>query len=69
VTEPETDALEGDLHSVADEEWLAAHRALLASGAIPAEEAAYLYDPDRDPADVTPDDLTTGRDPKEPGDA
>lgn len=50
--------LEGNLGQVTDEEWLRAHRALIVSGAIPESELAYLYDPDRDPGDVTPDDLT-----------
>lgn len=61
-------ALEGDLHAATDEEWLAGHRALMASGAIPPGEAAYLYDPQRDPAGVTVDDLTATPDPKEPTD-
>lgn len=58
--------LEGNLGHLTDKQWLTAHRALLASGAIPAEELAYLYDPDRDPADVDPAELTVDRDPKEP---
>lgn len=52
-----TDIHEANLGTVTDEEWLAGHRALIASGAIPPEEAAYLYDPDRDPATVTVEDL------------
>ncbi len=60
--------LEGNLGAVSDEEWLAGHRWLMASGSIPSEELAYLYDPDRDPATVTVDELTVDRDPKEPTD-
>lgn len=60
--------LEANLGRVTDEQWLAGHRALAASGALPESELAYLYDPDRDPTTVTPDDLTPGRDPKEPSD-
>lgn len=69
TTPSDPGAREGDLGSATDEEWLIAHRALVASGAIPPSEAAYLYDPDRDPADVTADDLTPFPDAKEPGDA
>lgn len=58
--------LEGNLGQATDEEWLTAHRALMDSGALPPAEAAYLYDPDRDPATVTVADLTPGPDPKEP---
>lgn len=58
--------LEGNLGQLTDEDWLRGHRALMASGAIPEAELAYLYDPDRDPADVTLDQLTVDRDPKEP---
>lgn len=60
--------LEGNLREVSNEEWLTSHRALIDSGAVPVEELAYLYDPDRDPDTVTVDDLTIARDPKEPGD-
>jgi hypothetical protein len=71
MPEPEPDdadaGLEGNLGQATDAEWLAAHRALIDSAALPASELAYLYDPDRDPADVTPDELTVDRDPKEPG--
>lgn len=63
---PAEDALEADLRTLTDEAWLADHRALIDSGAIPAAELAYLYDPDRDPADVDPAELTVGQDPKEP---
>ena len=68
--EPTSDApsaLEADLGTLTDEQWLADHRALIATGAIPAGELAYLYDPDRDPADVQVDELTTASDRKEPG--
>ena len=60
-------ALEADLGTLTDEAWLADHRALVDCGAIPAAELAYLYDPDRDPADVDPAELTVEQDPKEPG--
>ena len=60
--------MEGHLGDLTDEEWLRGHRALMASGDIPEAELAYLYDPDRDPATVTVDDLTTSPDPKEPSD-
>jgi hypothetical protein len=60
--------LEGNLGAVSDEDWLLAHRRLIASGAVPPEEAAYLYDPDRDPDDVDPAELTPDPDPKEPRD-
>lgn len=60
--------LAGDLGTVTDQEWLTAHRQLLRSGAVPPEELAYLYDPDRDPDDVTVDELSVDRDPKEPAD-
>jgi len=71
VTAPGDDAdrgLEGCLSELTNEEWLAGHRALIASGDIPEHELAYLYDPDRDPATVTVDDLTVTPDPKEPND-
>lgn len=58
--------LDGALSRVSDAEWLAAHRALIDSGDIPDSELGYLYDPDRDPDDVVPDELTTSCDPKEP---
>lgn len=64
----DVDALEGDLGTVTDEEWLVAHKRLIDSGAVPLEETAYLYDPDRDPATVTEADLSTDRDPAEPDD-
>lgn len=60
--------LEGNLGSLSDEDWLRGHRALIASGDIPARELAYLYDPDRDPATVTAADLSVDRDPGEPDD-
>ena len=59
--------LEANLGQISDEAWLAAHRELIASGDIPEHELAYLYDPDRDPATVAPDELTVAPDPKEPG--
>lgn len=58
--------IEGNLGQLGNEEWLTAHRALIDSGALPAEELAYLYDPDRDPATVDPSELTVDRDPAEP---
>lgn len=61
--------LEGNLGALTDEEWLIGHRALIASGDIPENELAYLYDPERDPETVTVDDLTVTPDPKEPGHA
>lgn len=70
-TAPPDDAdagVEADLGSVSNEDWLRAHRQLIASGDIPEDELAYLYDPDVDPADVSPAELTTRRDPKEPDD-
>lgn len=60
--------LEGNLAQATDEEWLRGHRALKALGVIPDAELAYLYDPDRDPADVDADELTVDPDPKEPRD-
>ncbi len=70
MTEPAPDeadrGLEGNLGQLTDEEWLAGHRALMASGDIPEAELAYLYDPDRDPSTVTVADLTVTPDPKEP---
>lgn len=62
------DVAEANLGDVTNEEWLAGHRALMRLGAVPPGELAYLYDPDRDPADVTVDDLTITLDPKEPAD-
>lgn len=63
----EADAgLEGNLGALTDEDWLTGHRWLISTGAVPPEEAAYLYDPDRDPATVTVADLTPDPDPKEP---
>ena len=61
-------AAEANLGQTTNEEWLAGHRALMALGAVPAGELAYLYAPARDPADVTVDDLTPLPDPKEPTD-
>jgi len=58
--------LAAEVSAVSDEDWLAGHRALMASGDIPVAELAYLFDPDRDPADVDPAELTTDPDPKEP---
>lgn len=58
--------LEGNLGQLTDEQWLAGHRALIDSGALPAAELAYLYDPSRDPETVTVDDLTVDPDPAEP---
>lgn len=63
--EVEPEACES-LGELSDQAWLEAHRALIDSGAIPAEELGYLYDPDRDPETVTVDELTVDRDPKEP---
>lgn len=60
--------MEGDLGQLSDADWLRAHRALIASGDIPESELGYLYDPDRDPADVSVDELTVDRDPKEASD-
>lgn len=54
----ESNALEGDLGTVTDEEWLAAHQRLIASGDLPPEETRFLYEPGRDPSTVTADDLT-----------
>lgn len=56
------------LLALTDEDWLAAHRRLVDSGVLPESEVAYLFDPDRDPATVTVDELSTTRDPKEPDD-
>ena len=61
--------LEGNLGQLSDADWLTAHRALIDSGAIPKSELAYLYDPRRDPATVTVDELTVDRDPMEPHNA
>lgn len=61
-----TDTAEANLGQATNEEWLAGHRQLMQLGAVPANELAYLYDPDRDPADVTVDDLTVTPDEKEP---
>lgn len=33
------------LHDVSDEEWRSAHEALIESGAIPADEAEYVWAP------------------------
>jgi hypothetical protein len=60
--------LEGNLGALTDEDWLAGHRWLVSTGVIPPEEAAYLYDPDRDAADVDLSDLSPDPDPKEPTD-
>lgn len=66
-TDPEEfDGCEATLGTLTDEDWLAAHRALIDSGAIPAEQLGYLYDPDRDPDTVSLDELNTDHDPKEP---
>lgn len=62
---PDDRGLEANLGEITDEEWLAGHRALAATGAIPEAELAYLYEPGRDPATVTPEDLTPGPDPAE----
>ena len=62
----QNDAAEADLGQATNEEWLAGHRQLMELGAIPANELAYLYDPDRDPADVTVYDLSVTPDEKEP---
>ena len=62
----EADAgLEANLGEVTDQQWLEAHRALIESEAVPLEELAYLYDPERDPDTVTVDDLTVDPDPAE----
>jgi hypothetical protein len=63
MTEPdinpaEQDEREGNLGQLTHEDWLAAHEALIASGALPPEETKFLYDPERDPDTVTVDDLT-----------
>lgn len=58
--------LEGNLGQLTNEAWLSSHRALIDSGAIPADELGYLYDPDRDPETVSVSELNIGRDPKEP---
>lgn len=50
MTAPLDDAAEGNLGSVTDEEWRAAHERLRATGAIPEEELAFTWDPDLDPA-------------------
>ena len=71
MTAPPDDAdagLEGNLGQATDEEWLRGHKRLIVSGDIPEEELAYLYDPDRDPASVSVDDLSVSPDPKEPRD-
>ena len=55
----EADAgLGGDLSNCTDEQWLAGHSLLIALQAVPAEETRFLYEPGRDPATVTVDDLT-----------
>lgn len=46
-----------DAEELTDEEWFAGHRYLISLGVIPDDELAYLYDPDRDPATVSPEDL------------
>lgn len=65
-TKEDPGAAEGNLGQLSNEDWLASHRSLIESGAIPEHELAYLYDPDRDPDTVTVDDLTVDHDPKEP---
>lgn len=58
--------LEANLGSISDEQWLAGHRQLAASGDIPTEELSYYYDPERDPSTVSVEDLTPDRDWLEP---
>lgn len=65
MTDPDPEA-EANVSGVTDEQWLAGHRALMASGDIPPEELGYLYDPDRPADTVIPADLTVDRDPAEP---
>ena len=56
---PESDdALEANLGTLTDDEWLEGHRALIATGALPPEETRFLFDPTRPADDVGPDDLT-----------
>lgn len=62
----EYDGCEAAMSTLTDEEWLKAHRALIDSGDLPAEQLGYLYDPDRDPETVSLDELTVDHDPKEP---
>jgi hypothetical protein len=50
--------LEGNLRQVTDRAWLEGHLNLIASGALPAEETRFLFDPNRSPDDVTAADLT-----------
>lgn len=57
--------LEANVSAISDEQWLEGHRQLVATGDIPEEELAYLYDPDRPPATVEPEDLNTRPDPAE----
>lgn len=56
--------MEGNLGQVTDADWLAAHRQLIDAGALPAEETRFLFDPQRDPADVSPEDLTEDGQPR-----
>lgn len=62
----EYDGCEAVMSTLTNEEWLRTHRALIDSGALPVEQLAYLYDPDRDPSTVTVDELSVDHDPKEP---
>lgn len=65
--EHEEDAREGNLGQITDEQWLTGHKYLQSLGAVPEEETAYLYDPDRDPETVSVRDLSVTPDPAEPG--
>lgn len=56
--------LEGNLGQLTDRQWLEGHLTLIASGALPAAETAFLYDPDRHPAGVTAGDLTEDGQPR-----
>lgn len=53
-----SDLLEGNLGDLSDEDWLEAHLSLAATGAIPAEELRFLYDPSTPSSRVTAADLT-----------
>lgn len=58
MAEAEDDTLEADLGTVTNEEWLLAHQQLIALESLPADQTAFLYDPERDPATVSVFDLT-----------
>lgn len=54
------ETLEANLGTLTDEHWLADHQALIALGVLPMNETRFLFDPDRDPDTVQPNDLLDG---------